>query len=205
MLSHLLTEANLERQQKAGRVPSRRLTRSEYEHTLHDLIGIGGQLARYLPPESKAATFDVVGAKQEMSSVHVKGLLKAANAALDEAIQFGTKPAMARELDYVNSRYMQMWFQRPVRNGGGTVFRAEDDLIMFRGENHNLRSDHNGLRFPVDHAGEQHSGESVVRQQWCNAASRLSAIAAVCEIIPGRKSRRTAATKGETRERSQHS
>lgn len=148
-LSHLLTEANLERQQKDGRVPSRRLTRSEYEHTLHDLLGIGGKLARYLPPENKAATFDVVGAKQEMSSVHVKGLLTAADAALDEAIQFGAKPKMVRELDYVNSRYMQMWFQRPVQNGGGTVFRTEDDLIMFRGENHNLRSDNNGLRFPV--------------------------------------------------------
>ena len=148
-LSHLLTEANLERQQKTGRVPSRRLTRSEYEHTLHNLIGIGGKLARYLPPENKAATFDVIGAKQEMSSVHVKGFLKAADAALDEAIQFGAKPAMVRELDYVNSRYMQMWFQRPVRNGGGTVFRAEDDLIMFRGGNYNLRSDNNGLRFPV--------------------------------------------------------
>ncbi|MEC7566808.1 MAG: DUF1592 domain-containing protein [Planctomycetota bacterium] len=148
-LSNLLTKANLDRQHKSGRVPSRRLTRLEYEHTLHDLLDIGGDLAKYLPPENGAATFDVVAGKQEMSSVHVKGLLTAADAALDEAIQFGAKPAMARELDYVNSRYMQMWFQRPVRNGGGTVFRAEDDLIMFRGENHNLRSDNNGLRFPV--------------------------------------------------------
>ena len=70
-LSHLLTKANLDRQHKTGRVPSRRLTPSEYEHTLHDLLGIGGKLARYLPPKNKAATFDVVGAKQEMSSVHV--------------------------------------------------------------------------------------------------------------------------------------
>ena len=148
-LSHLLTEANLERQQKDGRVPSRRLTRQEYEHTLHDLLGIGGDLAKNLPPENQSGAFDVVAAKQDISSVQVRGLLKAADVALDEAIQLGAKPKMVRELDYANSRYMKMWFQRPVRNGGGTVFRAEDDLIMFRGENHNLRSDNNGLRFPV--------------------------------------------------------
>ena len=144
-----LKRVNRLSQQTIGRVPSRRLTRLEYEHTLHDLLGIGCDIARYLPPETKSDTFDVVTAKQDMSSVHVKGFLKAADIALDEAIQLGAKPKMVRELDYVNSRYMKMWFERPVRRGGGTVFRAEDDLIMFLGENHNLRSDHNGLRFPV--------------------------------------------------------
>ncbi len=144
-----LKQANRRSQKMIGRVPSRRLSRLEYEHTLHDLLGIGGDIARYLPPETKSDTFDVVTAKQDMSSVHVKGFLKAADVALDEAIQLGAKPKMVRELDYANSRYMKMWFERPVRRGGGTVFRAEDDLIMFRGENHNLRSDKNGLRFPV--------------------------------------------------------
>jgi len=144
-----LKEYNRRTQQSNGRVPSRRLSRQEYEHTLHDLLGIGGDIARYLPPETKSDTFDVVTAKQDMSSVHVKGFLKAADIALDEAIQLGANPKMVRELDYANSRYMKMWFERPVRRGGGTVFRAEDDLIMFRGENYNLRSDHNGLRFPV--------------------------------------------------------
>jgi hypothetical protein len=144
-----LKRVNRLSQQTIGRVPSRRLSRMEYEHTLHDLLGIGGDIARYLPPETKSDTFDVVTAKQDMSSVHVKGFLKAADVALDEAIQLGAKPKMVRELDYANSRYMKMWFERPVRRGGGTVFRAEDDLIMFRGENHNLRSDKNGLRFPV--------------------------------------------------------
>ena len=144
-----LRATSLALQEEFGRVSSRRLTRQEYEHTLHDLLGIGGDIARYLPLETKSDTFDVVTAKQDMSSVHVKGFLKAADVALDEAIQLGAKPKMVRELDYANSRYMKMWFERPVRNGGGTVFRAEDDLIMFRGENHNLRSDSNGLRFLV--------------------------------------------------------
>ena len=144
-----LFDVNRRQQQNYGRTSSRRLSRLEYEHTLHDLLGIGGDIARYLPPETKSDTFDVVTAKQDMSSVHVKGFLKAADVALDEAIQLGAKPRMVRELDYVNSRFMQMWFERPVRRGGGTVFRAGDDLIMFRGQNYNLRSDHNGLRIPV--------------------------------------------------------
>ena len=144
-----LFEVNRRQQAVHGRVPSRRLSRLEYEHTLHDLLGIGGDIARYLPSETRSGTFDVVTAKQDMSSVHVKGFLKAANVALDDAIQLGPKPKMVRELDYVNSRYMQMWFERPVRRGGGTVFRDGDDLIMFRGQNYNLRSDHNGLRIPV--------------------------------------------------------
>ncbi|MEL7375199.1 MAG: DUF1595 domain-containing protein, partial [Pseudomonadota bacterium] len=65
------------------------------------------------------------------------------------AIQIGPKPPMRRELDYLNSQYMKMWFERPVRMGGGTLFRDKDDLIIFRGENYNLRSDSNGLRIPV--------------------------------------------------------
>ena len=144
-----LRRANQRSQRTIGRVPSRRLSRLEYEHTLHDLLGIGDDIARYLPLETQSDTFDVVAAKQDMSSVHVKGFLKAADVALDEAIQLGPKPKMVRELDYVNSRYMQMWFERPVRMGGGTVFRSENDLIMFRGLNYNLRSDQNGLRLPV--------------------------------------------------------
>lgn len=148
-LDRELKLANQRSQKTIGRVPSRRLARMEFEHTLHDLLGIGGDIARYLPLETQSDTFDVVTAKQEMSSVHVKGFLKAADIALDEAIQLGAKPMMVRELDYANSRYMKMWFERPVRRGGGTVFRDQDDLIMFRGLNYNLRSDRNGLRFPV--------------------------------------------------------
>lgn len=145
-----LTKINREKQQVAGRVPSRRLTRDEYEHVLHDLLGIGGQIARYLPPENEAASFDVVADKQEMSSVHVKGLLAAADLALDEAIELGAKPYLGpREIDYYNSPYIQMWVDRELRRGGGTVFKTDKDVVTFRGANYVLRSDANGMRFDV--------------------------------------------------------
>ena len=145
-----LTKVNLQHQAAVGRVPSRRLTRLEYEHVLHDLLSIQGDIAKYLPPENEAASFDVVAAKQEMSSLHVRGLLTAANVALDEAIELGFRPnTKPRELDYYNSRYIQMWVDREVRRGGGTVFKEDGDVITFRGANYVLRSDNNGMRFTV--------------------------------------------------------
>ncbi|MBA62876.1 MAG: hypothetical protein CMJ76_10980 [Planctomycetaceae bacterium] len=149
-LNRSLTDVNRQNQELYGRVPSRRLTRYEYEHVLHDLLGIGGQIARFLPPENEAASFDVVAEKQEMSSVHVKGLLAAADLALDEAIELSAKPNLEpRVLDYYNSPYIQMWVDREVRRGGGTVFKTEQDVVTFRGANYVLRSDTNGIRFEV--------------------------------------------------------
>lgn len=141
-----LTRVNRRHQQEIGRVPSRRLSRSEYEHTLHDLLVIGGNIAKHLPPESESEGFDVVATTQEMSSVHVRSLLKAADLALDEAIQLGKKPMMSREIDYFHSPYIQMWVDRPVRRGGGTVFKTNQDVVTFRGENYVFRSDLSGFR-----------------------------------------------------------
>ena len=149
LLKSSLGDVNRRQQQEHGRVSSRRLSRAEYEQTLHDALGINGDIAKHLPAENPSGSFDVIAANQDMSSVHVRNHLEAEDLALDEAIQLGPDPRKERELDYVNSRYMQMWFDRPVRRGGGTVFRDGDDLITFRGENFNLRSDLNGLRFPV--------------------------------------------------------
>lgn len=145
-----LKRVNLRSQQTVGRVPSRRLTRAEYEHTLHDLLGIGGNLAKHLPPENESGAFDVVAATQDMSSVHVRGLLMAADLALDEAIQLRRKPPMVkREIDYFNSPYIQMWVDRPIRRGGSTIFKTDRDVVTFRGENYVFRSDANGFRPPV--------------------------------------------------------
>jgi len=149
-LKNHLQRVNLEEQQTDGRVPSRRLTRTEYEHTLHDLLGIGGDLSKYLPPENESAAFDVIAANQEMSNVHVRGLLKAADLALDEAIQLGSKPKKGQwEIDYFNSKYIQMWVNRPVRRGGGTIFKTDHDVVTFRGENFVFRSDLSGFKPPV--------------------------------------------------------
>ncbi|MEE2642516.1 MAG: DUF1592 domain-containing protein [Planctomycetota bacterium] len=149
-LEKRLYQANRKRQQSRGRVPSRRLSRLQYEHTLQDLLDIGGKLARFLPPENESGSFDVIAAQQEMSPVHVRGFLKAAETALDEAVQLGRQPYRGkRSLNYFQSPYIQMWVDRPTRMGGGTIFKTGTDVVMFRGENHVFRSDHNGYRPPV--------------------------------------------------------
>ena len=86
--SNLHTE-NLKQQQAHGRVPVRRLTRLELEYTLQDILGVRGNLARYLPPENDSATFATVADKQGISPLHIRSYLDAADAALDEAIELG--------------------------------------------------------------------------------------------------------------------
>jgi hypothetical protein len=163
-LEDRLRPVNLKRQQTKGRVPSRRLTRLEYEHTLHDLLGIGGPLAKHLPPENESGSFDVVAATQEMSNVHVRALLRAADLALDEAIQLGKRPRMAeRDIDYFHSPYIQMWVDRPVRRGGGTIFKTDQDVVTFRGENYVFRSDISGFRPQV--AGQYRIGVTAAAYQ----------------------------------------
>ena len=149
-LNSQLKTKSLAKQKNVGRVPSRRLSRLEYEHTLHDLLGIGGEIAKFLPTENTAGSFDVIGSKQEMSPVHVQGFLTAAKEALNETIQLGRKPNLnSQKLDYLNAKYFQMWVDRPLRMGGGTVFKTDDYIVTFRGANYVLRSDQQWLSHSV--------------------------------------------------------
>ena len=60
------------------------------------------------------------------------------------------EPTMSpRKINYFHSRYIQMWVDRPVRRGGGTVFKTDKDVVTFRGENFVFRSDASGFRPPV--------------------------------------------------------
>jgi len=149
-----LRDTSLATQKTEGRAPARRLTRNEYEHTLHDLLGIGGDLASKLPPENASSTFDTIASDQGISSVHIRSYLAAADAAIDEAIELGRKPRMGPQLiDYRNNPYVRMWFDRELRRGGNTVLRADDAFVLFDGRQqrspHSNQSNNMGIRFPV--------------------------------------------------------
>ena len=149
-LAASLRDFSISRQGKNGRVPVRRMTATEYHFTLHDLLGIGGDLVSKLPPESDLSAFDTIARGQGVSPVHIRGWLAAADAALDEAIQLGRRPRQeAIEIDYRNHSYMQMWFQRELRRGGNTVLRTEDAFVTFDARPHMTRSDYLGFKFPV--------------------------------------------------------
>ena len=148
-LKRNLTETNLAAQKAIGRVPTRRLTRLEYEFTLHDLLGIRGELAKHLPPENASSTFDTVAVDQGISPVHIRSYLRAANIALKEAIQLGPRPsAQPVAMKYRSHRYSTMWIDRPLRRGGSTVKLVEDAYVTFDVRPHLAQSNHMGFRPP---------------------------------------------------------
>ncbi len=70
-LNRELHAASLEQQQTQGRVVVRRLNNTEYENTLHDLLGMKIDLKDMLPEETSVAGFDNVAAGLELSATHL--------------------------------------------------------------------------------------------------------------------------------------
>lgn len=68
-----------------GRVRSRRLTRVEYEHTIHDLLGIDIPLKDLLPEDPESHGFETVAEGQQLSHHQLARYLDVADLALDEA------------------------------------------------------------------------------------------------------------------------
>ena len=91
------------------RTALRRLTQLEYANTLQDLLHIDAETATALtvelPAEADTGGFDTVANKQDISALHVRGYLRAADSALDAAIQLGPRPESQRfEIDYAQSQ-----------------------------------------------------------------------------------------------------
>ena len=68
-----------------GRVRARRLTRTEYEHTMHDLLGIDIPLKELLPEDRISHGFETVAEGQQLSYHQLARYLDVADIALDEA------------------------------------------------------------------------------------------------------------------------
>jgi hypothetical protein len=74
-----------------GRVRSRRLTRVEYEHTLHNLLGIDIPLKTLLPEDRASHGFETVADGQQLSHHQLARYLDVADLALDDAFDRATK------------------------------------------------------------------------------------------------------------------
>ncbi|MEW6303889.1 MAG: DUF1592 domain-containing protein [Verrucomicrobiota bacterium] len=70
-----------------GRVRSRRLTRVEYEHTMHDLLGIDIPLKDLLPEDPASHGFETVADGQQLSHHQLARYLDVADRALTEAFK----------------------------------------------------------------------------------------------------------------------
>lgn len=77
--------------EKNGRVRSRRLTRVEYEHTVHDLLGIDIPLVERLPEDPDSHGFETVAEVQQLSHHQLASYLDVADLALTEAFDRALK------------------------------------------------------------------------------------------------------------------
>jgi len=87
-----LMEAGRERQGREGRTVHRRLNRTEYVTTIHDLLGIETPLAELLPKDGTSGGFDTIGAALDLSEPHMERYLEAATLALADATVATPRP-----------------------------------------------------------------------------------------------------------------
>jgi len=85
-LGAAMRQTGLKQQATEGRGPVRRLTRTEYENTVKDLLQINASLAELFPDDATTDGFDKVGAGLTMSASHFEAYQLAADKALMEAI-----------------------------------------------------------------------------------------------------------------------
>ncbi|HSI37149.1 MAG TPA: DUF1592 domain-containing protein [Tepidisphaeraceae bacterium] len=124
-----LHAAEQARRAKEGRIVLRRLNRVEYENTIRDLLGVEGEFAQMLPPDSSADGFDNVGDALHTSSFLMERYLDAAYAALDLAITNKAKaPAPAvKRYKLTDAHQVKATTERVFRkadDGGVTMFTS---------------------------------------------------------------------------------
>ncbi|WP_395744643.1 DUF1592 domain-containing protein [Prosthecobacter sp.] len=130
-------------QQKAnGRTVLRRLNRTEYENTVHDLLGVDLPLKHILPEDTPLHGFDTVAEGLRFSQLQIEKYLEAADAALDAAIVLGKKPAgINQRYSYKNEQGIRKNLDTPPgtlsdktnpKSGHRVMFREnEKEVIMF--------------------------------------------------------------------------
>ncbi|MEO9590883.1 DUF1585 domain-containing protein [Rhodopirellula bahusiensis] len=84
-LHGILDGADNDRINTEGRVPTRRLTRTQYERNVCDLLAIDVPLREFLPEESLADGFDTVSSSQQVSDHSLAAYLDAADFTLQTA------------------------------------------------------------------------------------------------------------------------
>ena len=119
-----------EAQRKAGSgVVLRRLNRVEYNNTMRDLLGIGDDYARDLPPDSVSKDgFKNNGAALRISDMQLEYYLKAARDALSKVIVTGPKPEVHRgkfTVSYNEGGRRQIW-TNTLSRWGTFVSRLEE-------------------------------------------------------------------------------
>ena len=101
-----LHEASL-KHRKSGRAGIRRLNRSEYENTLHDLLDIAVALKPMLPEDNRAEGFDKVGTALGTSATHLVRYQETADLALAHALPPGTIDVRATQQRMTGRQWLE--------------------------------------------------------------------------------------------------
>lgn len=126
LLRRNLHAASLDRQHRDGRVLIRRLNRTEYQTTLHDLLGVDVDVSQLLPDDGSASGFDNVSTMLETSAVHLLRYQQAAEQALSKTIP--TRPQIPSVVDHrtgaqvmEKNRYFKELLDKSVKLRGGDL------------------------------------------------------------------------------------
>ena len=97
-LAKWLSSADQKRQREAGRVPLRRLNRTEYENTMRDLFAMPGlEVKDLLPEDGTLSGFDKASTALDVSAVQLRKYLEAADYVLDAAIVHQDRPMVFKQ------------------------------------------------------------------------------------------------------------
>ncbi len=132
----------LAQQAKNGRTVLRRLNRTEYENTMHDLLGISLPLKHILPEDTPLHGFDTVAEGLRFSQLQIEKYLEAADAALDAAIVLSKRPVgINQRYSYKNEQGIRKNLDTPPgtlsdksnpKSGHRVMFRENDkEVVMF--------------------------------------------------------------------------
>tara|TARA_Y100001934_G_scaffold76429_1_gene95089 strand:+ start:4277 stop:6652 length:2376 start_codon:yes stop_codon:yes gene_type:complete len=118
-LKSRLVVADREEKSELGRVNVRRLTRREYENTIHDLLGVDMPLQERLPEDPATHGFETVAIGQQLSHHNLQRYLETADLVLHHAFERAT----------VGERKVNLKFgpRLMARRRGGN-FRGPQDL-----------------------------------------------------------------------------
>ena len=127
-LAQTLAHKGEQRRTQFGRSPVRRMNRTEYETTVHDLFGITAPLKELLPEDNPVAGFDRVGRGLDTSALHLVRYQHAADRAIDAAVPLYPVERVTRRWtgeEFFNAR------PKPNQAGTAPFVRFDKESIVF--------------------------------------------------------------------------
>ena len=125
VLGAAVEQARAERRSTDGRTVLRRLNRTEYQHTMTDLLGYEMDYVRNVPPESLSRDgFRNNGSSLRMTATQLDYYLEAAREGLKRVIVSGPPPVVSYRFTFTESN-LDNWLLREERPAKNVLGRTE--------------------------------------------------------------------------------